>query len=334
MAAALAAASDASAVGREIAHWSGPWGWSVQPASGVPDMRYSIALLMLTVATAAAAGVAVRGCGACPTERHQRRAEVHANASASLASYDARGARQALATVGALGTGRRGIGLGRVRSAALAVPWRDAVSALRTPSRVVEGAVLAGAGTTLGVLHADRPVALLVAMLVVYLGASRMLWPLRAELDEPDRARVLRPRIGRVLLAHSVVPVIVTTGAAMLATAGCAIVGALPAHGAASPLVAIAVTPMLVGCAGMSARRGGRLPPSVLVTALAADPSGGASFISAWLAFWPTVAATLGAVAMFLASTLGAAATIGAVLWTIVATTTLVHHLGREVTKP
>ena len=329
-AAALAAASAAGQIGREIALWSGPWGWAVQPAAGVGDVQSLAALLVLTLVTAVAAGAVVRRCGDCPAERHLRRAEARASAVVALASYDGRRARRALETVGAR-DGRQGARLRRPRSPRLAIPWRDGVAALRTPGRVVEGAVLAGAGTVLGLLEADRPVAVAVAVLVAYLGASRMVWPLRSELDLPARARVLlRPRLGRVLLGHAVVPVVVTTSAAMLGAAGCAVAGALPTHGAAAALVAVAVTPPLCLCAGMSARREGRMPPSVLVTAVAADPSGGASFLSAWLAFWPAMAATLGAVPIILVAN-GAAATAAG--WTVLATGALAYLLGRDVSK-
>jgi hypothetical protein len=324
-AAALAAASNAGAAGREIALWSGPWGWAVQPATGAGDVQSLAALLVLTLVTAVAARAVVRGCGDAPAERHLRRAEARASVLVALASYDARRARRALETVGARG-GRRGARLRRPRSPRLAIPWRDAVAALRTPGRVVESAVLAGAGTVLALLEADRPVAVLVAILGAYLGASRMVWPLRAELDIPARARVLLlPRLGRVLLAHAAVPVVVTTGAAALAAIGCAVAGALPAHGAAAALLAVAVTPMLCLCAGMSARREGRLPPSLLAAAAGADPSGGGSLLSAWLAFWPATAATLGAVPILLV-----AAPAVAVAWTLVATTALAYLLARD----
>ena len=117
---------------------------ALQPAAGVGSAGWLAALVVVTLATAVAAVAAVRGCGDCPAERHLRRAEARASAVASLASFDARTARRALETVVFRDGGRRGAGLGRLRDARLAVPWRDAVAALRTPGRVVEGAALAG----------------------------------------------------------------------------------------------------------------------------------------------------------------------------------------------
>jgi hypothetical protein len=225
--------------------------------------------------------------------------------------------------------------LRRVRTARLAVPWRDGVAALRTPSRVVEAAALAGGGTVLALLAADRPVALAAAPVAVYLGSSRMLWPLRAELDAPDRTRVLlRPRLGRVLLEHALVPAFMTATAAALAVAGCALAGALPARPVAVAILAVAVTPMLTLCAAMSARREGRLPTSVLATAIAVDPSGGASAVVAWLAFWPALATTLGAVPLIAVTSAGPPVVAIAAGWTAIATLALVrlvqspHHSG------
>src|SRR3954469_17665048 len=99
-----------------------------------------------------------------------------------------------------------------------------------------------------------------------------MLWPLRAELDVPDRTRVLLPlRTGRVLRAHLIVPATVTAVGAAAGAAAAPLTGpaAGPAAGAAAALItghesaviaviAIATTPPLTLCAAMSARRGGR----------------------------------------------------------------------------
>jgi hypothetical protein len=299
VAAVLAAGSGASPVGREVALWSGPWGWAMQPAAGAGEWQWLAALVVLTLVTAIAARAAIRDCGNAPAERHVNRAEARVSAVASLASFDARTARRALERVGAPGSGRRGAALRRPRAARLAVPWRDVAAALRTPGRVLEAAALAGGGTVLALLSTDRPIAVAAAMLVVYLGASRMLWPLRAELDVPTRARVLlRPSFGRVLLAHTIVPAGVTTGAAVLAAAGSALGGALATHPAAA-LATVAAVPMVTACAGMSARRRGKLPPSLLAMS-AADPTGGGGAILAWLILWPTVAAILGAVPLLL----------------------------------
>jgi hypothetical protein len=333
-AAALAAASGAGQVGGEIALWSGPWGWALQPGAGADSGQWLLALAALTVLAAVAAAGAVRTRGDCPTERHARRAEARASAVASLASFDARTARRAFETVGARGAGRAGARLRRPRSAGLAVPWRDAVTALRTPGRVLESAVLATAGTVLSLVEGDRPLAVIAGALVVYLGAARMLWPLRSELDAPDRARILlRLRIGRVLLAHTLVPVLAVVSAAVLAAAGCVVAGALPEHGAVLALLAIAGAPVITLCAGMSARRGGRLPATVFATAMAADPSGGGGAILGWFALWPTVAATLGAAPLLLVAAAGPAAAVPAAAASAIAGGILAYLVAQDVDK-
>jgi hypothetical protein len=339
VAAALAAASDAGPVGRSVALWSGPWGWAVQAGAGAGLVDWLAALSALTLLTAAAATAAVRDCGGCPTERHQRRAEGRAGATASLVSFDARTARQALEAVGTRPTARPVTGLTWLRARiaargaspttrALAIVWRDAVAAVRAPGRVIEAAALAAAGTVLCVLNAERPLAVATATMLVYLGASRMLWPLRSELDLTGRAQVLlRPRIGRVLLAHTLLPALVATAAAVLAVSGCAILGALPMRGAAVVMAAVAVAPIVTSCAAMSARRGGRLPQTVLVTAVAVDPSGGGLAILSWLTYWPTVAVLLGGIPIILVSVAGVGV---AAAWTLTAAAALVHLLSRD----
>jgi hypothetical protein len=341
---ALAAASDAGTAGRTIARWSGPWGWAVQAGAGAGRVAWIPALSLLTFTAAVAAVEAVRHSGRCPTERHMRRAEGHANAIASLVSFDARTARRSLEAVGARPARGRAAGLGRLRRAlagsgaraasALAVVWRDTVAAVSAPGRVIEAAALAGAGTAVSLLNADRPLAVAAAILLVYLGASRMLATLRSELDVTSRASILlRPRAGRVLQAHGAVPAVVATAAATIAAAACAIAGALPAHGWAAAPIAVAVTPILTCCAAMSARRGGRLPYSTLVTATAVDPSGGGLALVTWAASWPTLGVLLAGIPILLATGGGGAGSaLAAVVWTAVATAAMVRLIGRDPT--
>ena len=343
VAAALALASDAGQVGRRIAFWSGPWGWAVQSGASVRPAERLAALLALTLVTAAAAAAAIRDGGGCPTERHLRRAEGRASAIASLTSLDARTARQAIEAVGARPSRTPG-DLSRMRAAiasqgarpstrTLAIVWRDAVATVRVPGRALDAAALASAGTVLCLLGAKHPVAVAAAMILVYLGASRMLWPLRSELDMPSRAQVLlRPRLGRVLLAHTLLPVTVITAAATLAAAACAIPGKLPAHGALVALAAVAAAPIVTCCAAMSARRGGRLPQTLLITATATDSSGGGGVILSWLAYWPTIAVLLGGVPLLLITRASANAGLVAA-WTVLATAALAYCNDRDHTE-
>jgi hypothetical protein len=346
VAAALAAVATLGPAGREVALWSGPWGWAVQAGAAERDAERLAALLLLTVVTLAAVRGALRRAGDCPTERHLRRAEASASALASLMSLDARTARRAVEAVGERGTGGGAAELPRVRAflarrgdrrsaRVLAVAWRDAVSALRAPGVFAQAAALVAAGSALDLLAADRPLAVALGALAVYAGAARMLGPLRRELDVPDRAPVLlRPGIGAVLLAHALLPAAVTASVAALAAVGCALAGALPAPGAGVALAAVAVGPLLAGCAGAAARREGRMSPSVFVTAMAADPSGGAAAVLGWLALWPAVAATLGSAPILLLAHGGTSATLPAAVVILGGAAVVVGILARPVERP
>jgi hypothetical protein len=185
------------------------------------------------------------------------------------------------------------------RSPRLAVASRDAIAALAVPQRLGEALVLAGGGTAVCLVNGDHPVAVAAGALMVYAGASRLLEPLRAETDQPGRVRVLlRAPIGKVLVQHALVPLVVVVIGALLAIAGCAAAGALPDHGGAAVLLAVLATPSITLCAALSCRRGARLPPSLLA-ATYGDTSGmSVGLIFGWIVLWPLVAAVTGAIAI------------------------------------
>jgi hypothetical protein len=277
------------------------------------------ALAVLTPLTIAAVVVALRGCGDCPAERHMRRAEARATAVASLAGLDPRTARRGLSGA-ATPRDTWGIGadlpllrrLARERDA-LIVVWRDVVAMLRTPARALEAAALVAGGMALAVLVADKPAAVAAGVVVAYFGAAMLLGPLRAELDVPGRMTVLLiPRPGDVVFAHALLPAAVATTAAALAAAGCATGSAEPA----AALVAVVLGPGITGCAAMSARRGGRMPVSVLANATAGDPSGGAVGVLSWLARWPAAALALAGVPIALVGH-STASLVPALIWAV-----------------
>jgi hypothetical protein len=339
-AAALAWAANASALGRDFALWSGPWGWAVAPGSGVADGRWIATLALLAAMTTAAAVVAVRRCGHCPTERHFDRAQARSGAIASLASFDARTARRSLVAVsaGSSAPARRGgprwlrVALARpAGQLELAVVWRDAIVTLRARERLLQAVVLAGGGTALGLVD-GRPLAVLAGALCSYVGAALLLEPLRAETDAPNRVHaLLRARVGRVLLSHAIVPAVVVTAAGALAALAAAIAGELAGdHGAACALAAVAAGPAITLCAALSARRGGRLPISVLSFAVAGDPSGGMGVIVGWLLLWPTTAVILGAVPAIVAASAPSSALTVALICCVAAPAVLAGALLRE----
>jgi hypothetical protein len=310
----------------ERAVWLATWP-TIAAAAGVaawsPDLPTVPAVALLSVVTPAAVLQALRTSGHCSAERHLRRAEARQGAIASLGVYDVRTARRSLE---AARPTRIRWGGGRLRRLPVpAVAWRDAVSALRVPGRVMEALVLSSGAAAVATAESDRPLVVAAAMLVGYLGAARMLWPLRAELDVPDRARVLlRPRTGCILLEHVIVPTSVTVcGAAFGAS-----VAAFTGHpDAAVVVMAVVVAPVLTFCAAMSARRGGRLPQSVLATAVASDPSGGGIALLSWLTWWPCLAVVVGAASLALTEN-GAALLAGIAL--IATATVLTWLAGRD----
>jgi hypothetical protein len=271
--------------------WSGPWGWASAPvrASGWP-----LALVLLGVSAALAAAAVLTRCGRCPTERHLRRAEARAGAVASLVAFDARSTRRALSDVAARGTPRatgtlRWSGRGRPETL---LAWRGATALRRTPGRAAEALVLGGGGTALLLTAADRPTAALVGGLLLYIAATRLLEPLREEVDAPGRTRILlRAPWGRVLLGHTILPMVLLTLVALLSLALCASTGVLGPHGGALAATALLGVPTATLAAALSARRGGRLPMSVLSMA-GADASGAGGFlVIGWLLMWPLIGA-------------------------------------------
>ena len=314
----------------ERAAWYATWP-TVVAAAGLavwaPDVPAVPALAVLSVVTVVAILGALRTRGHCSAERHLRRAEARQGAIASLGVYDLRTARRSLE---AARPGSARAGRGRLRRLPMpAVAWRDAVSALRAPGRVVEALTLSAGAAAVATAEADRPLVVAAAMFVGYLGAARMLWPLRAELDVPDRARVLlRPRIGRVLLEHAIVAGVRDGVRRRRSELAVAVVDGHP--DAAVAAVAVVVAPVSTLCAAMSARRGGRLPQSVLVTALASDPSGGGVAVVSWLTWWPSVAVIAGLIPIALAE---AGLPALAAAWVVAVTATLTWLTQRDVDK-
>jgi hypothetical protein len=322
--AAMFLAARTSGAGRAVALWSGPWGWAVQAAAGRSVAESWSALTALTVLTVVCTSVTLRDAGNMPTERHTRRSEGRAGAVASLTSMDMRTARQSLARPARQPRNHRGVELRALRSAIAkrgprsathwsAIAWRDAVAATRTTGPTIEGALLSAAGTAVWLLNADRPLVVCTSLLLIYFGAARMLGPLRAELDDTRRARVLlRLRLGHVLIAHTLVPSVVAAVAAAAAGVSVAAAGALPHRGLALVLIAIGLTLILTLCAAMAARRGGRVPYGVLVAATASDPSGGAFALATWLTWWPALGLTVAGVPIAIATHRGGSLVVAA----------------------
>jgi hypothetical protein len=297
VAAGLVVLGSSGTAGRHAELWSGPWGWALQPLAARAG-AWPAAVALVAAAAAAAIAVALARRGRCSTERHLVRAQAREGAVAAVYSLNARYVRRSLSGAGPGRISPRGASrLPTPRSPGLAVVWRDAVALLNAPQRAVESLVLAAGGAAACLVAAEHPAALVGGSLVLYAAASRLLEPLRAETDKPSRARVLlRAPMGRVLTAHALVPGIVVLAGALLAVAGCAAAGELPADGAqVALLVVLAVVPIAL-CAALSSRRGGQVPPSVMAVTYGDTTGMSALILVAWIIAFPVLAAVLGAV--------------------------------------
>jgi hypothetical protein len=289
------------ATGRQVVLWSGPWGWVVRPVVGTSG-TWPVALVLLLAVTGGAVALALARRGRCSTERHMLRAEARGGAVAALYSMNARYVRRSLTSVS---SGPAAVPRARVslpRSPRLAVAWRDAVAALAVPQRLAEALVLAAGGTLLCLLNSEHPVAVGGGALAIYAAAARLLEPLRAETDKPGRARVLlRAPMGRVLVAHALVPAAVVLVGALAAVGGCAVAGALPRPDVTALLAVLAV-PSITLCAALSSRRGGRLPASVMAAAFGDTTGMSGALVVAWIVAWPILAIAFAALPISIAA--------------------------------
>jgi hypothetical protein len=302
VAAALAVAGVAGHAGVLVARWSGPWGWALAAGTGAGRAAWVACLALEVVVVLGAVVIAARHRDAGSVERFLRRAEGRSRLTASLMSFDARTARQGLASVSwesAGGRPARQLRVVRARAArarrwgpVAAIVWRDLVAGAESPGAVLGVAPCAAGGTVLALLDAHRVVATIAGAVLVYVAAARAIEPLRMELDLPRRSSVLLGMTnGRAAAAHAIVPLAAFAVAGALATAGVAIAGALPPAGGAAAAIALLAAPAICGFAILSARRGGRLPRELLLSASMSDPSGGGLLLIAWLVAWPAAAA-------------------------------------------
>jgi hypothetical protein len=140
--------------------------------------------------------------------------------------------------------------------------------------------------------------------------------------------------MGRVLIEHALVPTLVVVAAALAAVAGVSAAGALPRHGAAAALLAVAAVPSIALCAALNSRRGGRLPASVMAAAYT-DASGMASgIVVGWIVLWPILAAVLGALPVSVVVHSGTAGLTQLVILLAIAPAALAAGLGWRRFEP
>jgi hypothetical protein len=330
--------------GRAIALWSGPWGWAVQAGAGSRTGWCAAATAALGAVVTVSILLAWRRRGSGETERYLRRSQGHARLQASMTDLNARTALRDLNAVAGRRRRRRSVSLRWLRGrlarprrdsapaagGVAAVLWRDVVAGAERPTALVQMIAAGAAGTALALLDAGRVLGVAGGGVLLYVAATRVLEPLRIEHDAPGRSRVfLAARPGRAYVAHAVLPAVLSGVVAAVTAAVLGICGALAGHGAAAAFVVVLGAPAITVCAAMSARRGGRIPQEVLMTAMSTDPSGGGLVLLGWLVMWPALAAGL------LALPLGAAtaahhASPAWVVTEVAVTAALLVALGRD----
>jgi hypothetical protein len=332
---ALLAAGLAGGAGREVALWSGPWGWPLLgaahgAAAGVAGAGLTLAVTVLVTVAA------WRAAGACPLERFIQRGRTSTSMIAALGSYDLR-------TTGVVR--RRALAQGTERPApprlpatwlarpALAPARRGLLALYERRGRALVAAVLglgAGAGAATG-----KPAGAAAGCLAGYLSAAALLEPARTEVDVPRRAAVLLPwPLGRLLWLHTLMPAACLALAALAGAGIAAIAGAAaPAAPLAAAVLAAPLALLLTLCAALVTRRGGRVPLGVVAASMA-DPTGGMVVVG-WLLTGPIAATLAGSILIAVpAAAAGATATAVATLICAAVAAALVAGLRRRLLRP
>jgi hypothetical protein len=278
-----------SVVDGDVALWSGPWGWAAGPviaAAGgsAPNWPYQTTLLAVTALAMIA--IAWRRAGSAPTEELARRAGIHSGLVAALYFADVRGAALLVRRAGESLLGMRRIRLRRPRSSWLAVPWRDALSILRAPSRIGWALLLTIAGASAVAAAPDSRAVVAASVLAGYAAATRLVEPLRLDADQPDAHHVLPWRWGDLLLLHSAVPVPSLTVLGAIAVSAASLAGLLPAAAAWS---ALALCPVVSATFVLSAAIAGQRGPFPIELLLIGGDVG-AVVLLVWLVTGPILA--------------------------------------------
>lgn len=282
----------AAATGRgNVLWWSGPWGWAVGPIAdragwAVPGWPIQVGLLAV-VAVGAVVSAVVRA-GWFSEEELWRRAAARSVASAAVFFGDVRTLRTVARRDRTRGRvrGRRNR-MWKARSEALVIASRDALVLRRNPRLGLTAAVFMAGATAAGVAAADHPFLAIAAFICLYISASRLLEPMRIEVDQPDAHHLLPWPWGIILALHCVAPTVALTalgwlGLVVAGAAGLAPWSALAPFALVAPFGAGAI----VTAAAISSARE-RFPVGLVV---GGQESGG-MLLFLWLLTGPLLAA-------------------------------------------
>ena len=275
--------------------FSGPWGWVLAPAlaaGGHPAAFWVLAAALLGMVTAGAVGWALATAGSIPIEELLRRAELRRGLYTSLYTTDFRGATLAgrNATRRLAGNSRQSKQLPRPRYPLLAIPWRDLLWTVRNPGRVGWSLVYCSGSLLAAIAYLQDVFVVLFAAVLGYLGASRLVEPLRMESDAPDAALLLPYRRSHLALLHTLVPTVLLTVVLMICSLAVSVAGFI--SGAvllAAFVLSVPAAAALICCAALAARRSRTLPLYVMEAAAAAGEAGGLVLVQ-WYALGPILA--------------------------------------------
>jgi hypothetical protein len=293
VAAALVLGSRGAGAGQVVGLWSGPWGWGFLPLSATGWVQGVVGLFLLTVLCAGGWVSLKRTAGFCSLETFRARARTRARMVAGLYSLDARSVVKASRSSRS-GWWQTRMHLRPPRHPILVVPWRGTLNLLRSPVRLLWGAGLGAVAVLVLAAAPGRAGSLVGGSVAFYLAAGSLMEPLRLEADAPVISQTLLPwDYGTVLSLHCVVPTVVLIGAGLAALGGgwaAGLIEATTLPAAAALLVPQVV--VMVLAAALSARRGGRLPTSIL-DLTAGDPmAGGFMIVLFWAIGWALLAIT------------------------------------------
>jgi hypothetical protein len=246
-----ALATYAIATGREVpVLWSGPWGWAAAPllaASGASAPGWGFGLLLLLVVMIATLVLAVSAAGDYSEEEMWRRAEARSAAAAALFFGDVRTVRRVAKRSRTRGAVRaRTAKLIHFRNPMLAIVSRDLQALRRSPGRLAVAVLFTAGGFAAAVAATQRPIFGVLAFLGLYIAGSRLLEPIRVEVEQPDAHLILPWKWGTTMVLHCVVPTLALAilgllGLAIVTIAGFVGVGALPALVLVTPFTAAAI---------------------------------------------------------------------------------------------